>query len=90
MTLLKEMGLKVEERPLGMDEVINAYDSGELKEVFGTGTAATISMIKELYYKGKELTFDIDTWKVAPALKKHITDIREGRVADTHGWMHAV
>jgi branched-chain amino acid aminotransferase len=90
MTLLKEMGLKVEERPLGMDEVINAYDSGELKEVFGTGTAATISMIKELAYKGKALTFDIDTWKVAPALKKHITDIREGRVADTHGWMHAV
>jgi branched-chain amino acid aminotransferase len=90
MTLLKEMGLKVEERPLGMDEVISAYEKGELKEVFGTGTAATISMIKELFYKGRPLTFDLNTWKVAPAIKKHLTDIREGRSADTHGWMHAV
>lgn len=90
MTLLQEMGLKVEERPLGMDEVISAYEKGDLKEVFGTGTAATISMIKELFYKGRSLTFDLDTWKVSPAIKQHLTDIREGRAADTHGWMLAV
>jgi branched-chain amino acid aminotransferase len=90
MTMLTEMGLKVEERPLGMDEVLATYESGELKEVFGTGTAATISYIKELFYKGQSLHFDLDKWTVAPAIKKMITDVREGRVADTHGWMHAV
>lgn len=90
MTLLQEMGLKVEERPLGMDEVLSAYEKGELKEVFGTGTAATISSIKELFYKGKSLTFDTRQWTIAPAIKKQITDIREGRAADTHGWMMPV
>ena len=45
------MGYKMEERPISIDEIMNAYKSGSLKEVFGTGTAATISMIKELKYK---------------------------------------
>jgi branched-chain amino acid aminotransferase len=87
MTLLQDMGLEVEERKLGMDEVVTAYKNGTLREVFGTGTAATISFIKELGYKGDALHFDIDKWTVAPALKATLAAIREGREADTHGWM---
>jgi len=44
--MLREMGLHVEERALGIDEILDAYEKGELKEVFGTGTAATISLIR--------------------------------------------
>jgi branched-chain amino acid aminotransferase len=44
-------------------------------------------MIKELRYKEEIMQFDTETWKVSPALKKILTDIREGRVVDTHGWM---
>src|SRR5690242_1995056 len=43
LTLLKEAGFTVEERPLSIDEIIDAYKAGVLYEVFGTGTAATIS-----------------------------------------------
>src|SRR6188768_710429 len=46
--VLKDMGVTVEERPLSIDEILDAYKNGNLQEVFGTGTAATISMIKEL------------------------------------------
>ena len=45
------MGYQVEERPINIDEIVEAYQAGTLKEVFGTGTAATISMIRELRYK---------------------------------------
>ncbi len=48
MVLLKEMGFNVEERPLNIDDIVDAYKAGVLYEVFGTGTAATISMIKSL------------------------------------------
>ena len=51
ITILKEMGYTVEERELSIDEIMAAYKAGNLQEVFGTGTAATISMIKELKYK---------------------------------------
>lgn len=87
MTLLNEMGFKVEERPLSIDEIMEAYKSGVLYEVFGTGTAATISLIKELRYKDFVMKFDVDKWKTAPLLKKWLTDIREGRREDKYGWM---
>lgn len=90
ITMLQEMGLVVEERPLSIDEIVNAYETGALKEVFGTGTAATISLIKELGYKDFSMKFDVDNWKTAPAIKKTITDIREGRIEDKHGWMQKI
>lgn len=90
ITLLKEMGYKVEERPLSIDDIIDAYKAGLLYEVFGTGTAATISMIKELRYKDFVMQFDVENWKAAPTLKKWLNDIRENRREDKYGWMRKV
>jgi branched-chain amino acid aminotransferase len=90
ITLLQEMGFKVEERPLNIDDIIDAYKAGLLYEVFGTGTAATISMIRELRYKDFVMKFDVAGWKTAPTLKKWLTDIREGRREDKYGWMTEV
>ena len=90
ITLLKEMGLTVEERPLSIHDIIDTYKTGLLKEVFGTGTAATISMIKELRYKDYDMKFDVQNWKTAPTIKKWLTDIREGRREDKYNWMQKV
>jgi branched-chain amino acid aminotransferase len=90
ITVLKDLGLEVEERPLNIDEIIEAHKSGSLKEVFGTGTAATISLIKELRYKDYVMEFNVDIWKTAPSVKKQLNDIRYGKVADTHGWMQRI
>jgi branched-chain amino acid aminotransferase len=87
LTLLKEAGFTVEERPLSIDEIIDAYRAGTFREVFGTGTAATISMLKELRYKDFVMTFDTEHWEVAPMIKNWLTDIREGRREDKYGWM---
>jgi branched-chain amino acid aminotransferase len=87
ITVLKEMGLKVEERKINIDELIEAYKAGKFLEVFGTGTAATISPIKELRYRDFHMYFDTASWKISPALKKNLTDIREGNVPDKFGWM---
>lgn len=87
---LKELGYEVEERPISIDDIIHAHKAGELKELFGTGTAATVSMIQELCYEDYSMKFDTSTWKAVPAVKKLLTDIREGRVEDTRGWMFKV
>jgi branched-chain amino acid aminotransferase len=88
--VLREEGYTVEEGPISIDDVVRAYQGGELKEVFGTGTAATISMIKELSYEDYTIKFDVESWKVAPLVKRVLTDIREGRRKDSHGWMFRV
>ena len=90
ITVLKEMGFNVEERRLSIDDVIEAHKAGLLYEVFGTGTAATISLIKELRYKDYVMEFDVNQWKTAPKVKEMMNDIRYGKVADRHGWMQKI
>jgi len=87
MTLLTDMGYKVEERPISIHEVIDAYKAGQHVEAFGTGTAATISLIKELKYKDYVMNFDIEKWKAGPTLKKWMTEIKEGLREDKYHWM---
>jgi branched-chain amino acid aminotransferase len=88
ITLLKEMGLNVEERPLTIKEITDAFKAGTLKEVFGTGTAATISFIKELKYKDFTMKFDLDSWAIAPLVKSKMDAIKYGLEPDTHHWMY--
>ena len=90
ITVLREMGFDVEEGQLSIDNIIDAYRAGILYEVFGTGTAATISLIKELRYKDFTMTFDVDNWRTAPELKNRLNAIRYGQAPDTHGWMHRI
>jgi branched-chain amino acid aminotransferase len=90
MTGLKEMGIKVEERKISIDEVVEAFKAGKITEVFGTGTAAVIAPIRELNYKGFAMEFDPATFNVSTNVKKWLSDIREGRVADNHDWMWKV
>ncbi len=85
--VLKDMGYSVEERALSIDEIIAAYEKGDLKEVFGTGTAATISMIRELKYKDFVMHFNTDSWKISPELKHRLNAVRYGLEPDIHGWM---
>ena len=90
IVVLKEMGLEVEEKKFSIDELIDAHKSGQLREVFGTGTAATISMIKELKYKDYIMYFDTDKSQTAPELKKRLNAIRDGKAEDVHGWMYKI
>ncbi len=87
MTMLTDMGLTVEERAISIDELIAEYEAGNLKECFGTGTAATITLIKELGYRDMAIKFDVDSLKIAATIKKQLSDIREGNATDKHGWM---
>lgn len=85
--LLKDLNYEVSERKISVDELMEAEKNGSLKEVFGTGTAATISKIQELRYKDHSIIFDIDKLEVAPKVKQKLDDIREGRAADTYQWL---
>jgi branched-chain amino acid aminotransferase len=86
ITLLKELGYKIEERKISIDEVMEAYNNGTLQEVFGTGTAATIAPIKELKYKDRIMHFNPEAFKAAAAVKKRMDDIKRGKAEDIYGW----
>ena len=87
LTLMREWGLNVSERPIAIDEVVEAAHSGSLREVFGTGTAAVVSPVGELVYRGESIVInDREIGELTQRLYDAVTAIQYGRVADTHGW----
>ena len=94
MTLARDWGMKVVERPISLDEVIAAHRDGSLEEVFGTGTAAVISPVGELAVgtgPGDRLVIhDGVIGETAKRLYDEITGIQYATRPDPHGWLTEV
>lgn len=91
LTLCREWGIKVSERPVAVDEVLEANKSGRLREVFGCGTAAVITPVGTLGWK--DGSFEVNggqPGELARRLLTAITDVQYGRAPDTHGWITKV
>lgn len=85
--LLKDWGCKVSERRLTIDEVYAAAKDGTLQEIFATGTAAVISPIGLLSYKGEEITVNENkVGATSQRLYDTLYGIQTGAVKDTYGW----
>ncbi len=85
--MLRSWGMKVSERRISIDEVAEAYKNGQLKEAFGTGTAAVISPVGEL--KHGDLVMTINGGKIGPVSQRlydALTAIQWGRAEDPFGW----
>lgn len=89
--LAKHLGMKVEERSLTINEVIEGLQNGKVTEVFGTGTACVISPVGTLGYKGKTYTVGSgNVGKYSKTLYDHLTGIQYGEKEDTFGWMTVI
>jgi branched-chain amino acid aminotransferase len=85
--LLRNLGYKVTERKISVQELFDAHDKGELKEAFGTGTAAVISPIGTFEWDGRKITVaDGGIGKISQMLYDTITGIQCGRIEDKYGW----
>jgi branched-chain amino acid aminotransferase len=91
ITLAQSWGIRVAERRIGIDDILAAHGAGKLTEVFGTGTAAVISPVCELFYKGHAIV--INDRKVGPwtqRIYEALTAIQWGLTPDPFGWMVSV
>src|SRR3989475_2208140 len=91
LTLMREWGLRVAERPIAIDEVATAAHNGKLAEVWGTGTAAVISPVGELSYKGERIV--INGGRIGELTQKlydAIVAIQYAEAPDSHRWMVTV
>jgi branched-chain amino acid aminotransferase len=91
LTLLRDWGHTVSERPVSIQEVMQAGREGKLTEMWGTGTAAVVSPVGELGYKGDRISIgNGQTGELTQKLYDSIIGIQYGRLADAHGWMSTV
>jgi len=88
--LAKHLGYKVEEAELNIHDVVASMEKGEITEVFGAGTAAVVTYINRLGFRGKDHHFDTAGYKVCTHLKKALVDIQKGVTPDPFGWVYKV
>lgn len=87
LTILRAKGYKVEERPIAIDEIVDAYHAGNLKEAFGAGTAAVVSHVEAIGYQDLVMELPpIAEREIGEMLKAEISGLRDGTIADTYGW----
>jgi branched-chain amino acid aminotransferase len=87
LALMRDWGLKVSERQISIDEVMSAHKKGELMEVWGTGTAAVISPVGELSYRGEQMVINNrETGPLTRKLYEAIVGIQYATASDPHGW----
>ena len=76
------------ERDITIQEVVDAYDKGNLIGLFGTGTAAIISSVGWMTYKNKQMAFnDGKPGELDLKLFNELTSIHHGLKEDSHGWL---
>ena len=89
LRLAPSLGLQAEERPVAIDELMAGIKNGHVQEVFGTGTAAVVSPVSTLCYKGEQVTVgDGAVGRVTQLLYDTLTGIQYGRLPDRFGWLH--
>ena len=89
--ILREWGYKVTERLISVDELMEAAENGSLEEAWGTGTAAVISPIGHLFYKGKDhIVSNNQIGELTQKLYDELTGIQWGKRPDARGWCYKV
>ncbi|MCX8111872.1 MAG: branched-chain amino acid aminotransferase [Bacteroidia bacterium] len=78
--LASHLGIPVEEREVSIYEIVEGITHGEVSEVFGTGTAATIMPIQALHYDGKLWTLP-STHPVADELSRSYRRLLAGELS---------
>ena len=88
LTLAKDAGMNIEERPISYKELQTAFEQGKEIEAFGVGTAAVIAPIELINIQGKNYYPLISQSARLYQFKEELQNIRSGRLADRHDWNH--
>lgn len=91
LELLRSWGLNVSERKISIQEIYDAHENGQLKEAFGTGTAAVISPIGELCWNDKCIKLSGgNIGELSQKLYDNLTGIQYTKLPDQFNWVQKV
>lgn len=90
LALAEEAGIATEVRRIKVEEIIEAAENGELKEIFGSGTAATINPIRGFGHGGRRFELPQQENSYAAFFKKELMNIQYNKTEDKFGWRYLV
>ncbi len=91
LTLARENGLRIEEKPYSFEEWRKDAESGKLREAFACGTAAVVAGIGTVRFNGGSFSIgNSGDGPVTARLRSELVGIQRGTADDRHGWVRAV
>lgn len=91
LTLAKDWGVDVEERPITVQEIVDAARKNNIQEAFGVGTAATIAQIASIGFENELFQLnDVETRKFSNKVLVELNDIKTGKIEDRFNWTYKV
>jgi branched-chain amino acid aminotransferase len=87
LTLARHWGMKVEERKVGVNELVKGLQNGMVKEAFGVGTAATIARIEVIGHDGKDYTLPVQNDGFSSRVYVELDKIKRGLKEDVFNWL---
>ena len=88
--IAKDLGIEVQERDITVKELISESHNGNLKEIFGCGTAAVIAPISSFGYKEDKFELEEINNSYADRIRLSILNIQQNLSDDPHGWRHRI
>lgn len=88
--IAKKEGINIEVRPVKVSEIMEAAKNGSLKEIFGAGTAAVVSPVKAIGYKGEHYEIEKQEKSYASFFKDALMNIQYNKAEDSFGWRYKV
>jgi len=90
--LVGDLGHKVDERRISIDEWRDGAASGEITEVFACGTAAVVTPVGRLAWQGGEVrigdhSVDNGVGTMTGTIRHTLLDLQYGRSPDPRGWL---
>lgn len=86
--IVHDWGIPLHEELISIDDLYETYQKGQLEEVFGTGTAATISPVGELKWEEHVMTINhFETGEFSKKLYETMTGFHYGKIEDKFGWI---
>lgn len=91
LRLARHWGMKVEERRVSVEELIEGLKSGRVKEAFGAGTAATIAHIELIGHEGENYYLPpVEQREFSNKVLKELETMKHGLSPDPFDWIYKI
>ena len=88
--LAKFYGIDVLEREITIDEIVKEYNSGNLKEIFGSGTAVVVLPIKSFGIRDQLYSLNSKKNSISSFLKQKLNNIQYNISKEFENWKYKI
>jgi branched-chain amino acid aminotransferase len=90
LTIAREMRIRVDERPVAVDELFALHAQGRLEEGAGVGTGVAFAPLGRVRWRDREIDLTPGKDSLLARIAERLNAIRTGQAPDAHGWLTIV